>query len=257
MTKTLAVLPGDGIGPEVMEPTVAVLQRVGDFSFDQRLIGGAAIDWCGDPLPETTKKACQQADAVLLGTVGGPKWESPDPAAPRPEEGLLGVRKIMNAYANLRPIQARSSLADVSPLKANVIEGTDFVIVRELLGGIYFGDKGKDEEGTYDTCHYTDDQIFNIGWTAFELALNRSEDNDMDRQVVSIDKANVMRTSRRWREIMSQLQKDVYSDVELVHMHVDKPSAPAIFAAPSLRISPNAFSVTITFLNCEGLLLSW
>lgn len=237
MNKNIVVLPGDC--PEVTTAAVTVLQAVGDFSFNERLIGGCAIDEFGDPLPSATLEACQQADAVLLGAVGGPKWESSDPDAPRPEQGLLGLRQGLNVHANLRPTRVYDSLAKISPFKNKRIKGTDFIIVRELLGGIYFGDKGQDETGTYDVCHYTDEQIKNVGRTAFELAIERSIESGRVPKLVSVDKANVLETSKRWRALMEELHLKEYPAVFFRNMLVDN-------AAQQLNINPWQFDVIVT-----------
>lgn len=240
MSKDIVVLPGDGIGPEVTSAAVTVMREMGDFSFNEQPIGGYAIDEFGDPLPERTVDTCLVSDAVLLGAVGGPQWESSDPQAPKPEQGLLRLRQAMRAHANLRPTRVYKGLAKLSALsKEKVKDGVDFVIVRELLGGIYFGDKGHDETGSYDVCHYTDKQIQNVGRTAFELAIERSTKTGLVPRLTSIDKANVLETSKRWRELMGRLHQDEYPMVFFRNMLVDN-------AAQQLNINPAQFDVIVT-----------
>jgi 3-isopropylmalate dehydrogenase len=240
MSKNVVVLPGDGVGPEVVGAAVDVMQAVGDFSFNFKSIGGYAIDKRGESLPETTLKACQGADAVLLGAVGGPQWESDDPEAPRPEQGLLALREGLNVHANLRPTKVLKSLVKLSALnKEKVKDGVDFMMVRELLGGLYFGEKGRDHGGSYDVCRYTDQQIKNVGRTAFELSVERSVESGHVPRLVSVDKANVLETSRRWRELMEQLHLEEYPMVFFSNMLVDN-------AAQQLNINPRQFDVIVT-----------
>src|SRR5436309_7530930 len=151
MTHRIVTLPGDGIGPEIMAPTLDLLNRLGDFEFEQHVFGGASIDAHGTALTDEVLAACRKADAVLLGAVGGPKWDTTDPAAPRPEQGLLGLRKGMGLYANLRPVRPSPALVDASPLRPERITGTDLLVVRELTGGIYFGDSGREGDSAHDT----------------------------------------------------------------------------------------------------------
>src|SRR5437763_2568444 len=159
MAVSIAVLPGDGIGPEITAPTVEVLSRLGDFAFAEHPFGGASIDVHGTALTDETLAACRASDAVLLAAVGGPKWDTTDPSAPRPEQGLLGLRKGMELYANLRPVKPLPSLYDASPLRRELIEGTDLLVVRELTGGIYFGEKTRTGTTASDVCTYTSDEI--------------------------------------------------------------------------------------------------
>ncbi|MGH2854856.1 MAG: isocitrate/isopropylmalate family dehydrogenase, partial [Solirubrobacteraceae bacterium] len=189
--KRIAILPGDGIGPEIMAATRAVLNAVGDFDFDERPIGGASIDASGVPLTEETLAACRRADAVLLGAVGGPKWESTDPRAPRPERGLLELRRGLGLYANVRPVRPLPQLYDASPLRRERIEDVDLLVVRELTGGIYFGEKTRTSEAASDLCSYNVKEIERVARTAFNAA---------HAKVTSVDKANVLETSRLWRE---------------------------------------------------------
>src|SRR3954447_15523739 len=158
----IVTLPGDGIGPEILAAARRVLDAVGEFSYEEHPFGGAAIDAHGTPLTEETLAACGAADAVLLAAVGGPKWDTTDPGAPRPEQGLLGLRKGLRLYATLRPVRPARALLDSSPLKRDRIEGTDLLVVRELTGGIYFGDRGRRDGGAYDTCVYSEQEIVRI-----------------------------------------------------------------------------------------------
>src|ERR671937_1823288 len=182
MADRIVTLPGDGIGPEVMAPTLAVLERLGDFVFDEHAFGGAAIDAHGAALTDQTLEACRGADAVLLAAVGGPKWDTTDPQAPRPEQGLLGLRKGLGLFANLRPVRALPALYDASPLRRERIEGTDLLVVRELTGGIYFGERAREDGRAFDTCDYSVGEIERIARVAFGAARSR---------VTSVDKANV------------------------------------------------------------------
>jgi 3-isopropylmalate dehydrogenase len=232
----IVTLPGDGIGPEIMAPALELLDRLGDFTFEEHRFGGAAIDEHGTALTDETLDACRAADAVLLAAVGGPKWDSTDPGAPRPEQGLLGLRKGLGLYANLRPVRPLPALYDASPLRREVIEGTNLLVVRELTGGIYFGDKGRDGQRAYDTCAYSSTEIERIARTAFEAARQRTAGSA--GHVTSVDKANVLETSRLWRETVTRVSED-YGDVELEHMLVDN-------AAMQLVSRPAAFDVLVT-----------
>ncbi len=219
----ITVLPGDGIGPEIVAEAERVLTAVADrfghhFTFDRQLIGGIAIDETGNPLPDETLDACRRSDAVLLGAVGGPKWSDPR-AAVRPEQGLLKIRKELGLYANLRPVKLFPPLADASPLRPEVVTGTDMVIVRELTGGLYFG-QPQGREGTagdrsaVDTLRYTEGEIERLMRTAFDLARTRR------RKLTSVDKANVLASSRLWREVAHEVAKD-YPDVAYEDILVD------------------------------------
>ena len=237
----IAILQGDGIGKEVTKGAVNILQAIGDrfghtFHFSYGLIGGEAIDREGTPLPEQTLHMCKQSDAVLLGAVGGPKWDN-NPPHLRPEKGLLQIRKEMNLFANIRPVTFYASLAASSPLKPHVIEGADFVIVRELTGGLYFGKPSerrveKGEEVVVDTLFYKRAEIERIITFAFTLAQKRK------KKVTSVDKANVLESSRMWREVAEQVAKR-FPDVQLEHMLVDN-------AAMQLVRSPKQFDVIVT-----------
>jgi len=226
----IVTLPGDGIGPEIMAPTLELLQRVGEFEFEERLFGGASIDAHGTALTDDVLDACRQADAVLLAAVGGPKWDTTDPGAPRPEQGLLGLRKGLGLYANLRPVKPLPALYDASPLRRERIEGTDLLVVRELTGGIYFGEKTRTETSASDVCSYTTAEIERIARIAFGAARSK---------VSSVDKANVLETSRLWREVISALHSREFPHVELEHVLVDN-------AAMQLVSSPRRFDVILT-----------
>ncbi len=229
MSVRIVALPGDGIGREIMSPALEVLSAVSEFDVEDGIIGGASIDKHGASLTDETLEACQKAGAVLLGAVGGPKWETDDPEAPRPEQGLLDLRKGLNTYANLRPVRPIPALCDASPLRRERIEGTDFLMVRELTGGIYFGEKGRKQDGSaYDTCEYSPEEIERIAEVAFRSAR---------RLVTSVDKANVLETSRLWREVVTKVGKDY--DTELEHLLVDN-------AAMQLIDRPAEFDVIVT-----------
>jgi 3-isopropylmalate dehydrogenase len=224
MNANIVLLPGDGIGPEIVNETRLVLDAVAKlfghtFQYSTHLLGGCAIDATGTAMPEATLKACQAADAVLLGAVGGPKWDDPQ-AKVRPEQGLLAIRKGLGLYANLRPVKAIPSLAKLSPLKPERVAGVDFIVIRELTGGLYFGQpKGRSAtpeggEQAVDTLVYTDVEIRRIVRLAFQLARNRR------KLVTSIDKANVLESSRLWRKIAIEVGKE-FPDVKLEHQLVD------------------------------------
>jgi 3-isopropylmalate dehydrogenase len=233
----IVALPGDGIGPEIVAATQEVLGRLGEFSYDERLMGGCSIDEHGVALTDEVLEACKAADAVLLGAVGGPKWDTTNPDAPRPEQGLLGLRKGMGLYANLRPVRPSPALMGASPLREDRIAGTDLLVVRELTGGIYFGDSGRDGDAAHDTCEYDASEIERIARTAFEAARRRAEGSGRKPKVTSIDKANVMETSRLWREVVTRVAPD-YADVTLDHLLVDN-------AAMQLVSRPAEFDVIV------------
>ena len=225
------MLPGDGIGPEVLAATLEVLGEVaGDLTYEERLIGGAAIDATGTALPNETLESCKSADAVLLAAVGGPKWDTTDPDKPRPEQGLLGLRQGLGLYANLRPVRPLPALYGESPLKREVIERTDLLVVRELTGGIYFGEKGRADGRATDLCEYTVGEVERIARTAFEAARSR---------VTSVDKANVLETSRLWREVVHRVHAEEFPQVELEHALVDS-------TAMKLVTAPRHFDVILT-----------
>ncbi len=232
MSATVALLPGDGIGPEIVAAGRRVLDAVADLDYSEHPIGGASIDADGVALTDEVLGACRASDAVLLGAVGGPKWDTTDPDRPRPEQGLLGLRKGLGLYANLRPVRPFEALLDASPLRRERIAGTDLLVVRELTGGIYFGEKSRTAETASDNCLYSADEIERIARVAFEAAGSRSG------RVTSVDKANVLETSRLWRETVSGVAAD-YPDVELDHMLVDN-------AAMQLVSDPTRFDVVVT-----------
>jgi 3-isopropylmalate dehydrogenase len=234
----IVVLPGDGIGPEIVAAGRLLLDSLGEFEFDERLLGGASIDAHGTALTDEVLEACLAADAVLLGAVGGPKWDTTDPDAPRPEQGLLGLRKGMGLYANLRPVRPSPALVGASPLREERIVGTDLLVVRELTGGIYFGDSGRDGDRAHDTCEYDAGEIERIARTAFETARRRAESSSRKPRVTSVDKANVLETSRLWRQVVTDIAPD-YDDVALEHLLVDN-------AAMQLVSRPADFDVIVT-----------
>ena len=228
----IALLPGDGIGPEIAEAAYRVLQAIDDFEIAEHAIGGASIDEHGTALTDQALEACRESDAVLLCAVGGPKWDTTDPDAPRPEQGLLGLRKGLGLFANLRPVRPSEPLLDASPLKRERIEGTDLLVVRELTGGIYFGDSARDGDRAHDDCAYTVGEIERIARVAFEAAGERRG------HLTSVDKANVMETSRLWRETVTRLAPE-YEEIELDHLLVDN-------AAMQLVSRPAEFDVLVT-----------
>jgi 3-isopropylmalate dehydrogenase len=228
MAKRIVLLPGDGIGLEIMSAARELLASVGDFELDERLVGGASIDAHGTALTDEVLDACRAADAVLLAAVGGPKWDTTDPDAPRPEQGLLGLRKELGLFANLRPVRPYPALLDASPLKRERIEGTDLLVVRELTGGIYFGDRGLDGDTAHDTCVYSVGEIERIARVAFRLAR---------RKVTSVDKANILETSRLWRKTVERVAEG--EDTPLEHMLVDN-------AAMQLVSRPAELDVILT-----------
>src|SRR5918994_176768 len=225
----IVTLPGDGIGPEIIEAATRVLDAVGTFTYEPHLFGGAAIDVHGSALTDETVAACRASDGVLLAAVGGPKWDSTDAAAPRPEQGLLGLRKALGLYANLRPVRPLPALYDASPLKRELIEGTDLLVVRELTGGIYFGAKVRRADYASDLCEYSTAEIERIARTAFKAARSR---------VTSIDKMNVLETGRLWREVVSRVHAQEFPNVELEHQLVDS-------AAMKLVAAPRHFDVVL------------
>jgi 3-isopropylmalate dehydrogenase len=231
----IVLLPGDGIGPEIGAAAVELLGALGEFEIEEQLIGGASIDAHGQALTDEVLEACRSADAVLLCAVGGPKWDTTDPEAPRPEQGLLGLRKGLGLYANLRPVRPSPALLDASPLKRERIEGTDLLVVRELTGGIYFGDSGRDGETAHDDCVYSVAEIERITRTAFDSARRRG---GSPPQVTSVDKANVLETSRLWRETVTRVATE-HADIQLDHLLVDN-------AAMQLVSRPADFDVIVT-----------
>ncbi len=241
MKKRVALLPGDGIGPEITREAVKVLRAVEEFSdfdfeFFEGEIGSSAIDKCGDPYPLETHNLCLSSDAVLFGAVGDPRYDNNPCAKVRPEQGLLRMRKELNLYANIRPVKLFRGQYHKSPLKAKIVRNTDMVIVRELTGGIYFGEpRGKSEDGeqAWDTCRYSREEILRIAEKAFSLAMRRRH------KVTLVDKANVLETSRLWREVVNSLHKEKYQEIELNYLFVDN-------AAMQIVTNPSAFDVILT-----------
>lgn len=250
MKYNIAVLPGDGIGPEVIESTIKVLNAVAHktrkrFDYEYLSLGGCAIDKFGVALPEETLEGCKRADAVLLGAVGGPKWDI-EGAKVRPEQGLLAIRESLGLYCNLRPAILYEPLKDASPLKESIIaDGIDIQVVRELTGGIYFGERGQFEENgvkaAYDTEKYNEDEVRRVAKIGFEAAMKRS------KKVTSVDKANVLESSRLWRRVINEVAID-YPEVEVNHLYIDN-------AAMQLVRDPKQFDVIITS-NIFGDILS-
>ncbi|HEX8066397.1 MAG TPA: 3-isopropylmalate dehydrogenase [Thermoleophilaceae bacterium] len=225
----IAALPGDGIGPEIMAAARELLDALGEFHVEEHPVGGASIDLHGTALTPEVLDACRSSDAVLLAAVGGPRWDTTDPDAPRPEQGLLGLRKGLDLFANLRPVRPSAALLDASPLRRERIEGTDLLVVRELTGGIYFGDRGRRDGTAYDTCVYSVEEVERIAEVAFRFAR---------RRVTSVDKANVLETSRLWRATVEEAARR-HPGVELEHLLVDN-------AAMQLVSRPSDFDVILT-----------
>lgn len=237
MDALIVTLPGDGIGPEVLASGQLALDAIADryghsFHYEQQLIGGAAIDATGSPLPDNTLASLRDCDAVLLGAVGGPKWSDPN-ASVRPEQGLLRLRESLEVYANLRPVKVSASLRDASPLKGELLDGVDMLVVRELTGGIYFGEKTQTPDAASDLCTYTRGEIERIVRVAAKLAGARRG------RLCSVDKANVLATSRLWREVVNSVMADEYPAVELETLLVDA-------AAMHLLSRPKDFDVIVT-----------
>lgn len=240
MNYKIAVLAGDGIGPEIVDQAIKVLKATGQkfnhkFEFTNALVGAAAIDATGNPFPEETFKLCMDADAVLFGSIGDPKYDNDPKAKVRPEQGLLAMRKQLGLYANIRPVTTFKSLIHKSPLRADLVEGADFVVVRELTGGIYFGEpRGRTEDGNkaYDTCVYSRDEVKRIVQLGFEYAAKRN------KRLTVVDKANVLATSRLWRETVQEMAPD-HKDIELDYMFVDN-------AAMQIIQWPKKFDVMVT-----------
>ncbi|HMA36986.1 MAG TPA: 3-isopropylmalate dehydrogenase [Chloroflexia bacterium] len=242
MRAVITLLPGDGIGPEVVAEGARVLRAVAaagghQFELREALLGGCAIEATGQPLPAATLAACQSADAVLLGAVGGPRWDNPD-AAVRPEQGLLGLRQALGLFANLRPVTIHPALVAISPLRPERLQGVDLLVVRELTGGIYFGEHRRErqpdgEEQARDTCVYTTGEIARVVRTAAGLARERRH------KLTSVDKANVLETSRLWRSVTTRIVRDEFPDVALDHLLVDA-------CAMHLLRRPADFDVIVT-----------
>ncbi len=234
---TITLIKGDGIGPEIVDEAVKVLDAVAsscdlNFKYDEALMGGIAYDITGDPLPQETITKSLNSDAVLFGAIGGEKWDSL-PREKRPESGLLRFRKELGVYANLRPAVVYDELINASSLKPEIIQGVDIMVVRELIGGIYFGEpKGRTEDKGWNTMVYTRDEIIRIAHHAFKIAMKR------DKRVCSIDKANVLDVSQLWRDVVTEVSAE-YPEVELTHMYVDN-------AAMQLVLNPKQFDVMLT-----------
>ena len=236
-TKNIALLPGDGIGPEVTDQARKVLEAIGEiskvkFEFKEALIGAAAIDETGDPFPRETEELCLNADAILFGAIGHPKYDNDPSAEVRPEQGLLRMRKQLGLFANIRPVKSYDLLADVSPLKNHVIDQVDLVVFRELTGGIYFGERDKTDNDAFDTCSYSVNEIRRISKLAFKAAKKRR------KKVTLVDKANVLATSQLWREVVKEMSGD-FPEIELDFMFVDN-------AAMKIIQTPKSFDVILT-----------
>lgn len=240
MDFNIAVLPGDGIGPEIVEQAIKMLKAVGikynhTFSFTEALVGATAIDQGGDPFPEETFQLCMKSDAVLFGAIGDPKYDNDPKAKVRPEQGLLAMRKKLGLYANIRPVTTFPSLIHKSPLRKDLVEGADFVVIRELTGGIYFGEpRGRSEDlnTAYDTCVYTRHEVKRILKLGFEYAAKR------DKRLTVVDKANVLATSRLWRETAQEMTPS-HPEIEVDYMFVDN-------AAMQIIQWPKRFDVMVT-----------
>ena len=237
MEAVITLLPGDGIGPDVTAAAKSVLSAIAEqhdhrFEFREALIGGAAIDAVGDPLPPATVESCEAADAVMLGAVGGPKWSDPN-AAIRPEQGLLKLRSVLGVYANIRPVRIYPELVGASPLKPEILDGVDLLVVRELTGGIYFGEKTRTATSASDLCEYTVAEVERIVRVAARLAVARRG------HLCSVDKANVLETSRLWRDVTDRLMASEFPDVALETLLVDA-------AAMHLLSRPSDFDVIVT-----------
>lgn len=239
MNYKIAVLPGDGIGPEIVDQAVKVIKAVGtkfnhSFAFTEAPVGATAIDQTGNPYPDETHEICMQSDAVMFGSIGDPKYDNDPKAKVRPEQGLLAMRKKLGLYANIRPVTTFPSLIHKSPLRKDLVEGADFVVIRELTGGIYFGERGRSEDGekAFDTNMYSREEIRRIVDLAFDYARKRN------KRLTVVDKANVLATSRLWRETVQDMVPD-YKDVEVDYMFVDN-------AAMQIIQWPKKFDVMVT-----------
>ncbi|TQV75293.1 3-isopropylmalate dehydrogenase [Aliikangiella marina] len=237
MAIKIVCLPGDGIGPEVTQSTIAVLKAVGEkfrieFDIAEYPIGGIAIEQSGTPLPDQTLAACKEADAVFLGAIGGPQWENPE-ASVRPEQGLLKLRSELGVFSNIRPLKVFPSLISSSPLKPERLAGVDFVVVRELTGGIYFGERTRQDDYATDECRYSVGEVERIARVACEMAMQRN------KRVTSVDKANVLETSRLWREVVTRVVKNEFPEINLEHQLVDS-------CAMKLIQQPAHFDVILT-----------
>lgn len=238
MKKNIAVLPGDGIGPEIIAQAVAVLDAVAEtfgheFSYEYAQIGACAIDACGDPYPAQTHHICMSSDAILFGSIGDPKYDNDPSAKIRPEQGLLKMRKNLGLFANIRPVKPYGSLLGASPLKNERVAGSDFIVVRELTGGIYFGERGRNGDSAFDSCVYSKDEIARVARVAFDYAGRRKG------KVTLVDKANVLETSRLWRETVKEIHQAEYPHINLDFMFVDN-------AAMKMVSKPKDFDVILT-----------
>ena len=238
MKKNIAVLPGDGIGPEIIAQAVAVLDAVAEtfgheFSYEYAQIGACAIDACGDPYPAQTHHICMSSDAILFGSIGDPKYDNDPSAKIRPEQGLLKMRKNLGLFANIRPVKPYGSLLEASPLKNERVAGSDFIVVRELTGGIYFGERGRNGDSAFDSCVYSKDEIARVARVAFDYAGRRKG------KVILVDKANVLETSRLWRETVKEIHQAEYPHINLDFMFVDN-------AAMKMVSNPKDFDVILT-----------
>lgn len=238
MKKKIAVLPGDGIGPEIIAQAVAVLDAVAEkfeheFSYEYAQIGACAIDACGDPYPAQTHQICMSSDAILFGSIGDPKYDNDPSAKIRPEQGLLKMRKNLGLFVNIRPVKPYESLLEASPLKNERVAGSDFIVVRELTGGIYFGERGRNGDSAYDSCVYSKDEIARVARVAFDYAGRRKG------KVTLVDKANVLETSRLWRETVKEIHQAEYPHINLDFMFVDN-------AAMKMVSNPKDFDVILT-----------
>jgi 3-isopropylmalate dehydrogenase len=229
VTKTVVILSGDGIGPEIMAPTVRILCELGEFDFCELPVGGAAIDAQGVPITDETVETCRKADAVLFGAAGGPKWDTTDPKRARAELGLLRLRQELRVYTNLRPVKPHPALYAASPLREHILAGTNLTIVRELTGGLYSGERGRRGQQAFDTCVYSEAEIERVVRRAFGLASSK---------VTSVDKCNVLETSRLWRETVEKISPE-FPDIELEQLLVDN-------AAMQLMARPADFDVLVT-----------
>jgi 3-isopropylmalate dehydrogenase len=239
MKKQIALLPGDGIGPEITAEAVKVLKKIAEkfgheFSFKTGLVGAAAIDVVGNPFPDETKRLCDESDAILFGAIGDTKYDNDPTAKIRPEQGLLAMRKALGLFANVRPIFTFENIANKSPLKPEIIAGVDFIVIRELIGGIYFGKRGRNTDRTsaFDTAEYNKDEITRIAKFAFEISGKRK------KKLTVVDKANVLETSRLWRETIQEMEKD-YPEITVEYMFVDN-------ASMQIIKNPSQFDVMVT-----------
>ena len=231
MSRTVVVLPGDGIGPEIMAPAVELLAELGDFDIAEYAFGGKALELHGKPMTDEVLAACRASDAVLFGAVGGPQWDSDLTLEERPGDAFLRLRRELGVYANLRPVRTFASLRHLSPIRPEILDGTDLLIVRELNGGIYYGARGRRPDGSaFDTAEYSVAEVERVARVAFRAAR---------RKVTSVDKANVLATSRLWRDVVERIHRDEFPGIELEQLYVDN-------AALQLISRPADFDVIVT-----------